>query len=87
MLNSKLTAYCIFIGSFPKSSFDFIDQLNKMQNLTTVTPNQTIGDIYPHILNEDGSEEATIGQEIKATPETHIKLFDVVYASISQKDE
>lgn len=87
LLNSKLTAYCIFIGSFPKSSFDFIDQLNKMQNLTTVTPNQTIGDIYPHILNADGSEEATIGQEIKAAPETHIKLFDVVYASISQKDE
>ena len=87
MLNSKLTAYCIFIGSFPKSSFDFIDQLNKMQNLTTVTPNQTIGDIYPHILNEDVPEEATSGQDPKTTPETHIKLFDVVYASISQKDE
>lgn len=87
LLNSKLTAYCIFIGSFPKSSFDFIDQLNKMQNLTTVTPNQTIGDIYPHILNADGSEETTIGQEIKTATETYIKLFDVVYASISQKDE
>ncbi|MBE5751817.1 MAG: hypothetical protein E7357_05340 [Clostridiales bacterium] len=87
LLNSKLTAYCIFIGSFPKSSFDFIDQLNKMQNLTTVTPNQTIGDIYPHILNADVSEETTSGQDTKTAPETHIKLFDVVYASISQKDE
>ena len=87
LLNSKLTAYCIFIGSFPKSSFDFIDQLNKMQNLTTVTPNQTIGDIYPHILNANVSEETTSGLDTKTAPETHIKLFDVVYASITQKDE
>lgn len=87
LLNSKLTAYCIFIGNFPKSSFDFIDQLNKMQNLTTVTPNETIGDIFPNILNTDASEGTTISKGTKKTLETHIKLFDVVYASISQKDE
>lgn len=87
LLNSKLTVYCIFIGSFPKSSFDFIDQLNKMQNLTTVTSNETIGDIYPNILNNDICEGKPSCKDSKTTSETHIKLFDVVYASISQKEE
>lgn len=88
LLNSKLTAYCIFIGSFPKSSFDFIDQLNKMQNLTTVAPNETIGDIYPNIPNSNSQNQNCDNQDkVSVSSESHIKLFDVVYASISQKDE
>lgn len=88
LLNSKLRIYCIFIGDFPKSSFDFIDQINKMQNLTTVTQNQSIGDVYPNILNSEASNEKEEDQnQSKQSAETYIKLFDVVYASISQKDE
>ncbi len=85
LLNSKLKVYCIFIGTFPKSSFDFIDQLNKMQNLTTATPNKTIGEIYPYLPEKDTppQENKTDGT---SSNEQQIKLYDVVYASISPKE-
>lgn len=88
LLNSRLKVYCIFIGTFPKASFDFLDQLYKMQNLTTAIPNQTIGDIYPNLpLSE---REKLTDDSIKSNYKEDtriISLYDVVYASISPKEE
>ena len=87
LLNSKLKIYCIFIGSFPKSNFNFIDQLYKMQNLTTAVPNQTIGEIYPNLPSSISSDtEKNIKKTNPKTDVTKIDLYDVVYASISTKD-
>ena len=80
LLNSRLRIYCIFIGKFPKSNFNFIEQLNKMQKLSTGTVPQTLGELYPS-LNGDGDviDDGTSTVQQKAD---EIALYDVVYASI-----
>ena len=80
LLNSRLRIYCIFIGKFPKSNFNFIEQLNKMQKLSTGTVPQTLGELYPS-LNDDG-EAVGNGTSAAESKADEIALYDVVYASI-----
>ena len=80
LLNSRLRIYCIFIGKFPKSNFNFIEQLNKMQKLSTGAVPQTLGELYPSLNSGDeAANNGTSGVEPKAD---EIALYDVVYASI-----
>lgn len=85
LLNSKIKIYCIFIGTFSKSSFNFIDQLNRMQRLTTAGANTTIGEIYPCLPDSDDSINKD-KQDNTSSADQEIKLYDVVYASISQQE-
>ena len=80
LLNSRLRIYCIFIGKFPKSNFNFIEQLNKMKKLSTGAVPQTLGELYPS-LNGDGkaTDDGISTVQQKAD---EIALYDVVYASI-----
>lgn len=80
LLNSRLKIYCIFIGKFPKSNFNFIEQINKMQKLSTGAAPQTLGELYPSL---SGNGEQT-GEDVpKAYADAEeIALYDVVYASI-----
>ena len=80
LLNSRLRIYCIFIGKFPKSNFNFIEQLNKMQKLSTGAVPQTLGELYPS-LNGDG-EAVDDGTSTVQPKVDEIALYDVVYASI-----
>ncbi len=76
LLNTKLNIYCIPVGKFAKSDFNFVEQLNKMQSLITeANINQTLADVYPSL------EEAV---KTLSKSDDSIQLFDVVYASISQ---
>lgn len=80
LLNSRLKIYCIFIGRFPKSNFNFIEQLNKMQKLSTGATPQTLGELYPSL---NGNGEPTGEDVSNACAEAEeIALYDVVYASI-----
>ena len=80
LLNSRLKIYCIFIGKFPKSNFNFIEQLNKMQKLSTGATPQTLGELYPSL---SGNGEQTVEDVSNAYAEAEeIALYDVVYASI-----
>ena len=80
LLNSRLRIYCIFIGKFPKSNFNFIEQLNKMQKLSTGTVPQTLGELYPSLSGDgDVIDDGTSTVQQKAD---EIALYDVVYASI-----
>ena len=79
LLNSCLRIYCIFIGKFPKSNFNFIEQLNKMQNLSTGIVPQTLNELYPS-LNDDETED--IGAATAQSKSDEVALYDVVYASI-----
>lgn len=79
LLNSRLRIYCIFIGKFPKSNFNFIEQLNKMQNLSTGIVPQTLNELYPS-LNDDETED--IGTATAQSKSDEVALYDVVYASI-----
>ena len=80
LLNSRLRIYCIFIGKFQKSNFNFIEQLNKMQKLSTGTVPQTLGELYPSLNGDsDVTDDGTSTVQQKAD---EIALYDVVYASI-----
>lgn len=87
LLNSHLKIYCICIGKFPQSNFNFIEQLNKMQKLSTGTSSQTLGDMYPSLnktpLNEIDDNIPTVPPS--APPQ--ICLYDVVYASICYRED
>ena len=80
LLNSRLRIYCIFIGKIPKSNFNFIEQLNKMQKLLTGTAPQTLSELYPPLNGEGKSaDKGDSDEHLKAEK---IALYDVVYASI-----
>lgn len=84
LLNSRLRIYCIFIGKFPKTNFNFIEQLNKMQKLSTGSIPQTLGELYPDI---DGNGELSSEATSFVTTEEEVALYDVVYASIIHRGE
>lgn len=86
LLNSKLKMYCILIGAFAKSNFNFIDQLNKMQNLITTVPNNTIGEMYPHLPNSGTFFQENRHNTTSSIEQPIVNLYDVVYASISPKE-
>lgn len=85
LLNSRLRIYCIFIGNFPKSNFNFLEQLNKMQKLSTGSVPQTLGELYPSL--NDNSEAADNRTPTMPSEVDEIDLYDVVYASIIHKGE
>ena len=79
LLLTKMNAYGVFIGEFEKDQFDYIKQINKMEDLVTdVNSNKTLADKFPLPNNN--------GQELKETAKTNddcvpkIKLYDIVYA-------
>ena len=80
LLNSRLRIYCIYIGKFPKSNFNFIEQLNKMQKNSTGGIPQTLSELYPTISsNSEAFDEVITGVDTKTD---EVDLYDVVYASI-----
>ena len=85
LMNSCLKVYCIFVGKFAKENFNFIEQLNKMQRLSTGLTPQTLGEIYPSLNGNDrlpGNNDISENLESK-----DIILYDVVYASIIHQGE
>ena len=46
LLSTQMTLYCINVGSFKKRSFDFLEQLNKMDKMFNgINANKTLADI------------------------------------------
>ena len=80
LLNSRLKIYCIFIGKFSKSNFNFIEQLNKMQQLSTGAAPKTLGELYPSLT--ENSEPTCKNAYTEVEEMKDIALYDVVYASI-----
>ena len=87
LLSTELDIYCVPVGRFYKSDFDFIKQLNRMQDLITTsrTP-KTLADVYPN-KEADTVEEESLPSAVSS--ESKIKLYDAVYACISiiQEDD
>jgi len=86
LLLTKMNAYGVFIGEFEKDQFDYIKQINKMEDLVTdVNSNKTLADKFPLPNNN--------GQELKETAKTNddcvpkIKLYDIVYACVPLGDK
>ena len=85
LLTTEMDVYCVPVGTFDKSDFDFIKQLYRMQNLiSTAGTSKTLADIYPAkgISNGVSQEPNNI-----TNSGSMIKLFDVVYACVSSIKE
>ena len=86
LLTTKLNLYCIPVGEFKYDEFDFLQQVNKMENLITgFEKNATLADVYP---SEQPKESDNVSsQNIFKQNDDRIKLYYVVYASIATGDK
>ena len=82
LLSTKMTLYCIKVGNFSKDSFDFMKQLNKMQEFfSNISAGQTLAELYPPMHDEQKlTSTSSIAGDMS---ESEIQLFDVVYACIA----
>jgi len=83
LLTTQMTLYCIRVGKFKESSFDFVEHMNKMQDMfSDIGAEKKLADVYPsrghsNIGQDDSNHTKGILTEID------IELFDVVYACTS----
>lgn len=80
LLTTTMTLYCIPVGSFEKTRFDFIQEISKMEHLiSTAGKPQTLADVYPSEIEINGKlDMANAQKEIE-----NVKLYDVLYACIT----
>lgn len=80
LLTTTMTLYCIPVGMFDKTRFDFIQEISKMERLiSTAEKPQTLADLYPSTIKI--SEEAN-GKDSNVNNET-VTLYDVLYACVT----
>lgn len=92
LLTTKLIVFCIPVGKFEASDFNFLHQINKMETLITgIETDKTLADYYPP--KDDTSDkdskpnENTKGKETSSNSSHEVVLYDVLYASISQGED
>lgn len=87
ILTTVMTVYCIFVGKFSRERFDFLKEINKMEELiSTAGQPQTLADVYlPSVKLNQKSKEDTSSLNDKHNED--IKLYDVVYACVSVRDK
>jgi hypothetical protein len=87
LLSTQMTLYCIKVGEFEKSSFDFMKQINKMQEMfSNAVSAQTLADIYPPKDQVQAPSSIRENSNNEASDKT-VSLYDVVYACISLHEE
>ena len=79
LLTTTMTLYCIPVGMFDKTRFDFIQEISKMERLiSTAEKPQTLADLYPSTIkvseNANG-KDSNVNNEI-------VTLYDVLYACV-----
>lgn len=93
LLTTSMTIYCIPVGEFPYAAFDFIQQINKMQVLISgIDTSSTLADYFPpqiddNIISEEENNSEIITTNLGNNKDSKIKLYDVLYASISVGEE
>lgn len=86
LLTTKMTIYCMPVGTFDKEDFDFYKRIMKMQTLlTNIEPQQTLADLFP-VTSESTQNDVTTNNNDDETQEP-ISLYDVVYACINKEVE
>ena len=75
-----MTLYCIPVGDFDKTRFDFIQEISKMERLiSTAKKPQTLADLYPSEIEiDDKTDTANPQKEIE-----NVRLYDVLYACVT----
>ena len=84
VLHSTLDLYCIKVGIFRKSEFDYIRQITEMQDLFEIDQysNQTIGDVFPPAAPAAPKTDFQL-----ASSDDLVTLHDVICAYISQEQQ
>lgn len=81
LLTTTMTLFCIPVGEFDKSRFDFIQEISKMERLiSTAEKPQMLADVFPPSIQPvETAENAvnTIAEEQK------VVLYDVLYACVT----
>lgn len=77
-----LDLYCVKVGEYEESDFDYLSKLNSMQSLFDASgfQDKTLGDIY---FTQD-LEGITDGKNLSGNEGLEISLYDVVCAYISE---
>ena len=86
LLYTHMDMYCIEVGEFLTEDFDFFKQLNEMHKLLPgVESSQILADIYPSkIIKYSDLDEDNLSLDIDNDNGVKtVKLYDVVYASVS----
>lgn len=81
LLVTKMDIYCIYIGLFEKSKFDFMKQMDRMQNLFTHVNQGSLADAFPPskiLLKESNNSQVQ-----EESNEETVELYDVVYACVT----
>ena len=87
LLSTQMTVYCIKVGDFKKDTFDFMNQINEMQNMfSNIEQDKTLADVYPPKQRNINPSSVDKSSDDDAT-KNDVTLFDVVYACVSVKDE
>lgn len=93
LLTTKLSIYCIPVGKFNYNDFDFIQQIKKMEKLfVNIGSPSTLADLYPSNINKKKSSTMIKDEKKDNITENpinrhEVKLYDVLYASISLGDK
>ena len=82
LLTTQMTLYCIRVGGFKESRFNFIEHMYKMQDMFSgLEAEKKLVDVYPgrninnKLFEPEKAKEVLHGKDVE--------LFDVVYACIS----
>lgn len=80
LLTTTMTLYCIPVGDFEKTRFDFIQEISKMERLiSTAKKPQTLADLHPSEIGiDDKTDTANTQKEIE-----NVTLYDVLYACVT----
>lgn len=87
LLLTEMDVYCVCVGSFSKTDFDFLKRIKKMQYLFNDIDNDTVKTLAD--IDMKGKMKVTNMVEVPNQIEDHndeIKLYDVIIATISQGD-
>lgn len=83
LLTTTMTLYCIPVGKFDKTRFDFLKEISKMEQLiSTSDKHKTLAELYPTSIGTSIGESIITNSLLEEKIET-VELFDVVYACIT----
>lgn len=79
LLTTTMTLYCIPVGDFDKSRFDFIQEIGKMERLiSTAEKIQTLADVFPPAV-----QPAKATEPLDTKDKNTVTLYDVLYACVT----
>ena len=79
LLTTTMTLYCILVGEFDKSRFDFIQEISKMERLiSTAEKMQTLADAFP-----SAAQSAKAAEPLDTKDKDMVTLYDVLYACVT----